>query len=86
MCHMKTITIRELHHHTGAWIRKAARLGEIYVSDRGETVAKITPQVRAHEVPYFARRKLSPQFRRIMHRLRGGTDNTQIISEDRDAR
>jgi len=52
----------------------------------GKTIAKIVPQTSTPEVPYFARRKLSPEFRRIMHRLRGGTDSTQIISEDRDAR
>ena len=50
----------------------------------GKTIAKIVPQTPTPEVPYFARRKLSPEFRRIMHRLRGGTDSTQIISEDRD--
>jgi antitoxin (DNA-binding transcriptional repressor) of toxin-antitoxin stability system len=86
MCHMKTITIRELHHNTGDWVRKAARFGEILVTERGKTIARILPQVPTPEVPYFARRKLNPEFRRIMHRLRGGTDSTQIISEDRDAR
>ena len=44
MCHMKTITIRELHHRTGEWIRKAAEVGEIDVSERGKTIAKIVPQ------------------------------------------
>ena len=83
---MTTITIRELHHNTGKWVRKAAEVGEIHVSERGRTIAKIVPEQPAHEIPYFARRKLNPQFRRIMHRLRGGTDSTQIISEDRDAR
>jgi len=86
MCHMKTITIRELHHHTGEWLRKAAKIGEIHVTERGKTIARILPQAPTPEVPYFARRKLNPEFRRIMHRLRGGTDSTQIISEDRDAR
>jgi antitoxin (DNA-binding transcriptional repressor) of toxin-antitoxin stability system len=81
---MKTITIRELHRNTGEWVRKAARFGEIHVSERGKTIAKIVPQPSQPEIPYFARRKLNPQFRRIMRRLRGGTDITQIISEDRD--
>jgi antitoxin (DNA-binding transcriptional repressor) of toxin-antitoxin stability system len=81
---MKTITIRELHHNTGEWVRKAAKFGEIHVSERGKTIAKIVPQPSQPEIPYFARRKLNPQFRRIMRRLRGGTDSTQIISEDRD--
>jgi antitoxin (DNA-binding transcriptional repressor) of toxin-antitoxin stability system len=84
MCHMKTITIRELHHNTGEWLRKAAKIGEIHVTERGKTIARILPQAPTPEVPYFARRKLNPKFRRIMHRLRGGTDSTQIISDDRD--
>ena len=83
---MKTITIRELHHKTGEWIRRAARFGEIHVSERGKTIAKIVPHSTAARVPYFARRKLSPQFKRVMDRLRGGTDSAQIISEERDAR
>ncbi|MGC2626503.1 MAG: hypothetical protein WA269_06675 [Candidatus Udaeobacter sp.] len=81
---MKTITIRELHRNTGEWIRKAAKLGEIHVSERGKTIARIVSHAPTPGVPYFARRKLTPQFRRTMHRLRGGTDSTQIISEDRD--
>ena len=44
MCHMKTITIRELHHNTGEWLRKAAKFGEIHVTERGKTIAKILPQ------------------------------------------
>ncbi len=84
MCHMKTITIRELHHNTGQWVREAARFGEIHVTERGKTIAKIVPQAPAHEIPYFARRKLTPRFRAIMDKLQGGTDSTQIISEDRD--
>lgn len=83
---MKTITIRELHEKTGRWVREAARHGEILVTDRGKTVAKIVPQPPESEVPYFARRKLSPAFRKLMEsgKLSGGTDSTQIISEDRD--
>ncbi len=60
MCHMKTITIRELHHNTGQWVREAARFGEIHVTERGETIAKIVPQAPAHEIPYFARVANSP--------------------------
>jgi antitoxin (DNA-binding transcriptional repressor) of toxin-antitoxin stability system len=83
---VKTISISELHRHTGEWIRKAAEFGGIHVTERGKTIARILPQAATSEVPYFARRKLSPQFRRVMHRLRGGTDSTQIISENRGAR
>lgn len=86
MCHMKTITIRELHHNTGQWVREAARFGEIHVTERGKTIARILPQAPTPEIPYFARRTINPAFRRIMHRLSGGTDSTRIISEDRDSR
>ena len=83
---MKKISIRELHEKTGDWIRKAVKEGEILVTDRGRTVAKIVPEVETPEVPYFARRVLTPGFRRLMKRgrLRGGTDATRIVSEDRD--
>jgi antitoxin (DNA-binding transcriptional repressor) of toxin-antitoxin stability system len=83
---MKTITIRQLHHETGRWVRKAAAFGEIHVSERGRTIAKIVPQTAPPKVPYFARRKLSRRFRNIMDKLQGGSDSTGIISEDRDRR
>jgi antitoxin (DNA-binding transcriptional repressor) of toxin-antitoxin stability system len=36
---MKTISIRELHERTGAWVRKAVELGAITVTERGRTIA-----------------------------------------------
>jgi prevent-host-death family protein len=81
---MKKVSIRELHEHTGKYVRKVAEVGEIYVTDHGKTIAKLVPQPQESEVPYFARRKLSPAFKAIMHKLKGGTDSTIIISEDRD--
>lgn len=81
---MKTVSIRELHEKTGKWVRNVDQFGEIHVTDHGKTVAKIVPQAAESGVPYFARRKLSPRFRAIMGKLKGGTDSTQIISEDRD--
>jgi antitoxin (DNA-binding transcriptional repressor) of toxin-antitoxin stability system len=83
---MKTISIRELHERTGEWIRKADKHGEIFVTDRGKTVARILPEAGLKESPYFSRREVSPAFRRLLRggRLRGGTDSTQIISEERE--
>lgn len=83
---MKTIAIRELHQKTGKYVREAARVGEIYITDRGKTVAKIVPHEEPEQTPYFSHRKLTPAFRRLMKsgKLRGGTDSTQIVSEDRD--
>jgi antitoxin (DNA-binding transcriptional repressor) of toxin-antitoxin stability system len=85
---MKTISIRELHEKTGEWIRRAGKHGEIFVTDRGKTVAKILPETGPRDTPYFSRRIISPAFRRLLGRgkLHGGTDSTQIISEERDRR
>jgi len=83
---MKTISIRELHEKTGAWVRQSAHYGEIEITDHGRTVARIVPQVREPEAPYFARRKFTPSFKKLMEsgKLQGGTDSTTMISEDRD--
>jgi antitoxin (DNA-binding transcriptional repressor) of toxin-antitoxin stability system len=85
---MRTISIRALHEKTGEWIRQAAKYGEITVTDRGRAIAKIQPQADPRDIPYFARRRMSPAFRGLMQRgkLRGGTDSTQIVSQDRDRR
>src|SRR5690349_4988011 len=40
---MKAVSIRELHHRTGAMVRAASRYGEIRVTDNGRIVAKIMP-------------------------------------------
>ena len=66
----------------------AERHGEILVTDRGEPVAKIIPQGKTPEVPYFARRKMSPEFKKLSDsgKLRGGTDLTVGLSEDREDR
>ena len=83
---MKTITIRELHEKTGEYIRKAAEAGEIFVTDRGKPIARIVPEHDQPQTPYFARRKMTPAFRRLAKsgKLRGGADSTRIVSEDRD--
>ena len=83
---MRTISIRELHEKTGEYVRAVSETGDIYVTDRGKTVAKIVAQQEPSEEPYFAHRKLTPAFRKLMKsgKLRGGTDSTQIVSEGRD--
>ena len=83
---MKTITIRELHEKTGEYIRKAAEAGEIFVTDRGKTIARIVPEHDQSQRPYFAHRTMTPAFRKLVKsgKLRGGTDSTLIVSEDRD--
>jgi prevent-host-death family protein len=85
---MKTITIRELHERTGEWVRKVHKHGEIIVTDRGEPIARIVAQFPAAKTPYFARRKLLPEFAKLdaANKFCGGTDSTIAISEDREDR
>lgn len=82
---MRTITIRELHAATGAWVRRSAALGEIRVSERGKVIARLLPMASLPEVPYYARRKLTPAFRAAQRGLKGGRDSTETISAERDA-
>jgi prevent-host-death family protein len=83
---MKTITIRQLHEKTGEYIRSAAETGEIYVTDRGKTIARIVPEEDRPGTPYFARRHLTPAFRKLTKsgKLGKPPDSTFIVSEDRD--
>ncbi len=41
MCHMKTISLRELHNHTGKWVRAVKEEGAIVVTERGVPIARI---------------------------------------------
>jgi prevent-host-death family protein len=81
---MKTISIRELHHRTGAWVRKAAELGTIIVTEHGKPVARLVAPPEERPANPFRTRRVRPGYARLMGRLRGGTDSTVIISEDRD--
>jgi antitoxin (DNA-binding transcriptional repressor) of toxin-antitoxin stability system len=83
MSHMKTITIRELHQATGRWVRRASA-GEVYVTERGRLVAKIVPASPLPAKPFFADPKFTPAFLANRKYLRGGTDSTQAISEERN--
>ena len=83
MCHMKTITIRELHQATGRWVRQA-QAGEVYVTDRGQLIAKLVPASPVPAKPYFAHPKFTRAFLAQRKHLRGGTDSTETISQERD--
>jgi antitoxin (DNA-binding transcriptional repressor) of toxin-antitoxin stability system len=80
---MKTITIRELHQETGRWVRRAAA-GEVHVTERGRLIAKIVPATPLPDKPFFANPNFSRAFLAQRKHLRGGTDSTQIISQDRE--
>jgi len=83
MCHMKTISIRELHERTGEWVRKVARLGPITVTERGRPIARIEAVEERGRTNPFLTRKLRPGYKRLRGRLTGGTDTVTIVSEDR---
>jgi antitoxin (DNA-binding transcriptional repressor) of toxin-antitoxin stability system len=83
MCHMKTISIRELHEQTGQWVRQSAE-GEIYITDRGRLVAKMMAVKPLPQKPFFADPTYTRAFLRYRNSFRGGTDATEIISQERD--
>jgi prevent-host-death family protein len=86
MCHMKTISIRELHERTGAWVRKAAEVGSITVTERGRPVVRLEAvEGRGRKNPFLAR-KLRPGYKRLMGKLGGGTDSVTIVAQDREPR
>ena len=81
---MKTISIRELHERTGEWVRAAATHEQIVVTDSGKPVAVISPHLPPAKENKFKNRKLLPGFKKLMGKMSGGTDSTQIVSEGRD--
>jgi antitoxin (DNA-binding transcriptional repressor) of toxin-antitoxin stability system len=82
---MKSISIRELHERTGAWVRKAAELGAIIVTDRGRPLARLeSVAADARPANPFRERRLRPGYARLRGTLGRGTDSTAIIAEDRE--
>ena len=81
---MKTISIHELHEETDQCVRQAAQYGTILVTDSGKTVAKLLPMDESLPRSSVKDWQPSPEYAAIMHRPVGGTDSTQIISEDRN--
>ncbi|HTX75063.1 MAG TPA: hypothetical protein VMD29_02575 [Terracidiphilus sp.] len=80
---MKTISIRELHQETGRWVRQASS-GEVFVTERGQLIAKIVPAAAPPLKPFFADPRYTRAFLRHRRSFRGGTDATEIVSQDRD--
>ncbi len=76
---MKVITIRDLHQHTGKFVRQAQK-EVIFVTDRGQQVAVLKGITVAETTGKpFPKRKLSSL-------PRVSIDSTVYISEERDAR
>ena len=81
---MKTISIRELHERTCAWVRKAVELGAITVTDRGKPLVRLEALSSAKPVNPFRERRLRPGYARLRGTLGRGTDSTEIVSDDRE--
>ena len=83
---MKTISLRELHQRTGAWVRKAAQLGAITITERGRPIARIESVGSLDAGNPFVTRTLRPGYARLMGKLGKGTDSSRMVSDDRDRR
>ncbi|HTO10410.1 MAG TPA: hypothetical protein VMQ51_02480 [Candidatus Binatia bacterium] len=80
---MKTISIRELHERTGAWVRKAVELGAITVTERGKPLARLEAVPDTASVNPFKARRVRPGYARLRGKLGRGTDSTIMVSDDR---
>jgi antitoxin (DNA-binding transcriptional repressor) of toxin-antitoxin stability system len=74
---MKTITIRELHTHTGWCVREAARR-PIVVTDRGEIVAVL----QAANAAQLSGRRFPKRDRSKLPMV--DADSVRLISDDRE--
>ena len=75
--HVKTITIRELHIHTGRYVRAATRQ-PLVVTDRGEIVAVLQAATAAH----LSGRRFPKRDRSKLPVV--DADSGRLISDDRD--
>ena len=87
MCHMKTISLRELHNNTGKWVRSVRDEEEIIVTDRGEEIATIVPR-KSQPKKYvdWENRKLVPGYAKYLKEGKMGSDSTEWISRERTSR
>ena len=89
MRHMKTVSLRELRHNAGRWMRGVTAEEQIIVTDRGIPIAKVvhldTPVGKRKT---WADRKLLPGYAAALKagKLRTKGDSTVYISEDRTSR
>lgn len=62
---MKRVSIRDLHLHTGRWIRGVAEHHRILVTDRGRPVAEIVPYEEKEVTVSFSDRRESAEFKEL---------------------
>ena len=77
---METISIRDLHMHTGRWVRRAGMATEpVVISDRGRPVARLMP-LEVSGRTNFADRVLVAGFEDLPQ---VAMDSARILEEDR---
>ena len=77
---VETISIRDLHMHTGQWVRRASDSAEpLVISDRGRPVARLMP-LEGSRRTNFADRVLVAGFEELPPIA---TDSGRILEEDR---
>lgn len=77
---MKSISIRELHMHTGKWVRETATSQDaVVVLDRGRPTARLLPFEATESTP-FSKRKHVPGFAELP---RIEDDSGRFLEEDR---
>jgi antitoxin (DNA-binding transcriptional repressor) of toxin-antitoxin stability system len=83
---MRTISIRQLHEWTEAWVKKTAELGSITITEGGRPVARLEAIREPRRGNPFLTRRLRPGYKRLMGTLTAGTDSIVLVSEDRQSR
>ena len=78
---MKRVSIRDLHLHTGKWVRGVAEHRRIVITDRGRPVATIMPFDESETTATFSQRRQSKKFRDL-GLVKG--DSEVFIGEDRN--
>jgi len=77
---METISIRDLHMHTGQWVRRAGDNAEpLVISDRGRPVARLMP-LEGSGRTNFTDRVLVAGFEELP---KVAMDSARILEEDR---
>jgi antitoxin (DNA-binding transcriptional repressor) of toxin-antitoxin stability system len=77
---MRTVSIRELHLHTGKWVREASIAREpLVVLDRGRPAARLVPFEQAKRYPFHERKKVAG----FDDLPRTSIDSGKILEEDR---
>ncbi len=86
---MKTISLRELRHNAGKWVRSVQEEGEIVITDRGVPVARLDrPRPEPKMKVSWINRDYVPGYLALLKagKLTSTSDSSIGISEDRTSR